>query len=129
MIRNAILTLCMLVSLCGWACDKTDSSGLVFDKTVHDFGQVSVSAGYITCRYTCVNTADSAIYILGALSGCGCAVPTYPREAILPGKSATVQVTYDTLGRPDGEFEKEIVLHTTGPQPSITLRLRGNAVK
>lgn len=129
MIKKLFIAILSTIALSTGACEVADSTGLVFDKTEHDFGTVSVNAGYITCRYTAVNRSDSAIVILGALSACGCAVPSYPKEPILPGKFATVSVTYDTLGRPDGEFEKEIILHTTAPQPTIRLKLRGNAVK
>lgn len=128
MIKKVIAACIASVALSAGACEN-DSVGLVFDKKVHDMGTVSVNAGYITCTYTGVNMSDSTIVILGALSGCGCAVPTYPKDPIPPGGKATVSVTYDTLGRPDGEFEKEIVLHTTAPKPNITLILRGKAVK
>lgn len=123
-----ILTMTLWCIFLAGACD-TDSTGLVFDKVEHDFGVVNVNAGYLTCNYTAVNKGDSDIIILGALSGCGCTIPTYPKEPIAPGEKATVSVTYDTLGRPDGDFEKEIILHTTDTQPNITLKLRGRAVK
>lgn len=129
MIKKLLFVILSTVAFCAGACETADSVGLVWDKTEHDFGTVSVNAGYITCQYTAVNRSDSTIIILGALSGCGCAVPTYPKDPIAPGEKATVSVTYDTLGRPDGEFEKEIILHTTAPQPTIRLKLRGNAVK
>lgn len=128
MIKRVIALVATCVALGASACES-DSIALVFDKTEHDFGTVSVNAGYITCSYTAINRSDSSVVILGALSGCGCAVPTYPKDPIAPGCKATVSVTYDTLGRPDGEFEKEIILHTTAPKPNITLRLRGKAVK
>lgn len=129
MIKRLFALIAACVALASGACEVADSTGLVWNKTCHDFGTVSVNAGYITCQYTAVNRSDSTIIILGALSGCGCAVPTYPKDPIAPGEKATVSVTYDTLGRPDGEFEKEIILHTTAPQPTIRLKLRGNAVK
>lgn len=129
MIRTLLALIVACIALGAGACESADSAGLVFDKIEHDFGTVSVNAGYITCSYTAVNKSDSTIVILGALSGCGCAVPTYPKDPIAPGKSATVTVTYDTLGRPGGEFEKEIVLHTTAAKSNITLKLRGKAVK
>lgn len=128
MIKKVIALVATCVAFGANACES-DSVSLVFDKTEHDFGTVSVNAGYITCSYTAINKSDSSVVILGALSGCGCAVPSYPKDPIAPGGKAIVSVTYDTLGRPDGDFEKEIILHTTAPKPNITLKLRGKATK
>ena len=101
--------------------------GLVFTDTIHDFGEIDTRSGLNTCLFEFVNTGDSAVYILGALSSCGCTIPDYPHEAIQPGESGTVRVTYDTIGRPSGPFEKSIRL-TINDAPPVHLIIRGNAV-
>ena len=101
---------------------------LTFTDTIHDFGDIAVSSGYNTCQFEFVNASDSVIYIIGALSSCGCTIPEYPHEAIAPGQRGVVRVTYDTLGRPAGPFDRSIVLQLSGDRRPIRLRLRGNAV-
>lgn len=130
MIRRLLIILVFAVSATvAWACEPNDSTGLVFNKTVHDFGEVSMHAGKISCQFECVNNSDSVVVIMGVLANCGCTTSNYPKEPILPHKSAIVQVTYDTAGRPDGEFVKEVVLHTSARQPRIALTVRGYAIK
>ncbi|MBR1727266.1 MAG: DUF1573 domain-containing protein [Muribaculaceae bacterium] len=104
-----------------------DDAGLVFTDTIHDFGEISVRSGYNTCQFHFVNHSDSTIQILGALSSCGCAIPEYPRQGIEPGQSGVVSVTYNTLGRPAGPFERSVLLILSGDRPRIVLRLRGKA--
>lgn len=127
--RLLVILVFVVATMATWACERNDSTGLVFGKTVHDFGEVSMYAGKISCQFECVNNSDSAVVILGVLANCGCTTSNYPKDPILPHKSAIVQVTFDTTGRPDGEFVKEVVLHTTAPQPRISLTVRGNAIK
>ena len=127
--RVVILLVLALGAMAAWACEKNDSTRLTFGKTVHDFGEISMHAGKIMCQFECVNNSDSSVVILGVLANCGCTTPVYPKDPIQPGATAVVQVTYDTTGRPDGEFEKEVVLHTTAPKPRIALTVRGHAVK
>ena len=128
--KRILISVVMLVAATGaWALEKNDSTRLSFAGTVHDFGEISMHAGKIMCQFECVNNSDSAVVILGVLANCGCTTPVYPKGPILPGATAVVQVTYDTIGRPDGEFEKEVVLHTTAPKPRIALTVRGHAVR
>lgn len=124
-ITTLLITLITLVATAR-AGDKGD---LVFTDTIHDFGEVAASAGYITCSFEFVNESDSAIFILGALSSCGCTIPDYPREAIEPRQHGEVRVTYDTLGRPAGPFDKTIQLIVGNDRRRIVLRVRGNAVE
>lgn len=127
MIRHITIILLTLTTLVA-AAQASDKGGLVFTDTIHDFGDIAVTSGYNTCQFEFVNESDSVIYILGALSSCGCTIPEYPREAIEPGGRGVVRVTYDTLGRPAGPFDRSILLQLNGDRPRIRLRLRGNAI-
>ena len=123
--RAAILLACLVVFIAALAGER---GGLVFTDTIHDFGDIDARSGRNTCVFEFVNASDSAIYILGALSSCGCTIPEYPHEAIQPGQRATVRVTYDTIGRPLGPFQKSIHLTIGGAHPPIILRIQGTAV-
>lgn len=126
--RRYIATLVITLSTLVATAQVGDKGGLVFTDTIHDFGDIAATSGYNTCQFEFVNQSDSVIYILGALSSCGCTIPEYPREAIEPGQHGTVRVTYDTLGRPAGPFDRSILLQLNGNRPRIRLRLLGNAL-
>ena len=110
-----------------WACERTDSLGFFWGETVHDFGEISASAGKVSCDFECVNNTDSAVVILGALASCRCTSFHYPKHPILPNDFARVRVSYDTTGRPEGPFGQDVVVNTTCGR--ICLKVKGVVVR
>lgn len=55
------------------------------------------------------NRGDEPLVISNAQASCGCTSPTFPKEAILPGKKGIISVTYTTLGHL-GNFRKSIYI-------------------
>lgn len=76
-----------------------------FNKEIHDYGMVEY-AGNGTCEFVITNTGTEPLIIQSAKASCGCTVPSYPKEPIAPGASATITVKYDTK-RP-GSINKSI---------------------
>ncbi len=56
------------------------------------------------------NTGDAPLVIKHAKGSCGCTVPDYPKEPIMPGQESEIKVKYAT-NRP-GPFTKTITLTT-----------------
>ncbi|MBQ0114957.1 MAG: DUF1573 domain-containing protein [Bacteroidales bacterium] len=94
---------------------------LHFDSTGHDFGRI---VGPVTHNFEVVNTAADSVSVLGAMTSCNCTTVAYPHEPIAPGDTALVTVTYDPVGRPQGDFTRVITLITTDtitPRPTLTI--------
>jgi len=53
-----------------------------WDKTVHDFGDVSVSDGPLSCSFTLKNVGSEAISIFEVVSSCGCTGVEFPKSRI-----------------------------------------------
>lgn len=100
---------------------------LTFNDTICDLGRITVDSGYHECLFEFSNQSDSAVTVIGALSACGCTIPSYPKEPVHPGEKGVVRVTYDSAGRPPGVFDKTIILITTGEPRRITLHITGEA--
>ncbi len=97
---------------------------LSVDKETHDYGNIAYEANG-ECEFTITNTGTEDLIISGARGSCGCTVPTYPKEPIAPGKSATIKVTYDTK-RP-GNFKKSVTITSNAVnEPSKTVYIQGN---
>ena len=62
------------------------------------------------------NTGSAPLTILAAKGSCGCTVPTYPKEPIMPGESANIKVKYDT--NRVGAFTKYVTLTTNATNES-----------
>jgi hypothetical protein len=75
--------------------------------------------------YPFKNTGNEPLIISSAKSSCGCLVPTYPKEPILPNEWAMIEARYDTQRR--GHFVKTITVSCNDKnQETILLRVKGS---
>ena len=95
-----------------------------FDKTVHDFGKVSLRDGMLSCTFTVTNTGDEKMYIQTVMSSCGCTDVKWTRTAIGPGESGTIEATYSNDEGPY-PFDKTLTVYTTVTKKPTVLHLRG----
>ncbi len=101
--------------------DKTDL-GYKFDKVEHNYGTIKKGADPY-CEFVITNTSKTPLVIQSATGSCGCTVPEYPKEPIMPGKSVTIKVRYDT--NRIGPFEKTVTVVFQGKDQPATLRIKG----
>lgn len=97
-----------------------------FDKTTYDFGTFSESNPIVTGTFTFTNIGDAPLVIHQAVASCGCAVPEYTKEPVLPGKKGTITVTYNGTGKLSGHFRKSITLRTNAKTEMVRLFIEGD---
>lgn len=90
----------------------------------HNYGIINENDGDAKCTFTLINTGDSPLVITNARATCGCTRPKYSKEAIAPGDSMTISVSYDPVGRP-GRFNKKIYIDTNTEPKRSTLEISG----
>ena len=95
-----------------------------WDKTLHDFGDVSVADGPLTCTFTVTNNSDEPIAILEVATSCGCTDVKWTREPLQKGKSGTISATYKNEDGPTA-FDKTLTVYITGVRRPVVLHLRG----
>ena len=101
-----------------------DEGDAVFDKLVHDFGDVSVEDGPLTCTFTVTNNGKEPIALFEVVSSCGCTDVTWTREPLQPGKSGTISATFKNEDGPF-PFDKTLTVYISGQRKPVILRLRG----
>lgn len=74
-----------------------------------------------------VNTGNKPLRILSVRTDCGCTAVEWPREAIEPGKSAKIRVSYDA--KLLGSFEKLVAVTTDADSRPTYLHLKGRVKK
>jgi hypothetical protein len=109
--------------------DGTEASEQVgetvqFDKTVHDFGDISINDGPQTCTFSVKNIGKEPIAIYEVVTSCGCTDAQWTREPILPGKSGAISATYKNEDGPV-PFDKTLTVYIAGVSKPVILRLRG----
>ena len=95
-----------------------------FDKTVHNFGDVMLSDGPLSCTFTLKNTGEKPSVIYNVVTSCGCTDVKWTQEPILGGKTGTISVTYSNDEGPY-PFDKAITAYISGVDRPVILRLRG----
>lgn len=98
---------------------------MVFEKTTYDFGKFPESSPKVTCVFYFTNEGDAPLVIHQAIGSCGCTVPQYPKEPIMPGKSGEIKVTYNGKGRYPGQFKKSIRIRTNGDPDIVAIYITG----
>ncbi len=71
-----------------------------------------------------VNAGSEPLLITSAFSSCGCVVPEFPKQPILPGEKSSIKVKYNT--NIVGDFTKVIVVKSNAKNNSKSiLRISG----
>lgn len=81
---------------------------------VHDFGKIP-EGPQATYVFEFKNVGNAPLIINEANASCGCTTPVWPKEPILPGKKGKISVTYNTSGRGNQPFQKEIYIKSNAP--------------
>ncbi|TDM00356.1 MAG: hypothetical protein C4K58_03815 [Flavobacteriaceae bacterium] len=70
------------------------------------------------------NTGKKPLIITNVEASCGCTTPEVPKKPILPGKTGTLTVSYDT--QRTGPFLKSITVYSNAiKEPRKVLKIKG----
>jgi hypothetical protein len=58
-----------------------------------------------TAVYSIKNTGTNPLVISNIVTSCGCTAPTYPKQPLLPGDSAAIELQFNSAGK-EGEVRK-----------------------
>jgi hypothetical protein len=98
-----------------------------FEKLVHDYGDVPFN-GNGECEFRFTNTGNEPLLIQKPKSSCGCTIPSWPNEPILPGESDVIKVTYKT--NRVGNINKTVTVTSNALKNStVVLRIKGRVLE
>jgi hypothetical protein len=98
-----------------------------FTDTLHNFGAMHEDEK-VSHDFTFTNNGKTALIITSAYGSCGCTVPEYPRDAIAPGKTAVMKVTFNSAGK-SGHQEKSVTIHTNTVRGTHMLFIKADIEK
>jgi len=79
---------------------------LTLNEETHDFGTIPEGPN-AACEFEVKNTGTEPLVIYSVTASCGCTVPTYSKEPVMPGQTTKIKVLYRTIGRL-GPFTKSV---------------------
>ncbi|MFT4565477.1 MAG: hypothetical protein ACI9FN_000430 [Saprospiraceae bacterium] len=97
-----------------------------FVEMVVDYGAIEQHSDPLRiAKFT--NTGTEPLVIKNARGSCGCTVPTYPKQPIMPGESAEVEIRYDT--KRIGKINKTVTITTNEVGDPKVLKVIGQITK
>ena len=130
--KKLVLLIGVLVMMAGIAKAQdttTPENGpeIEFEKLVHDYGEIPYN-GNGECEFRFTNTGNEPLIIQKPKSSCGCTVPSWPKEPILPGESDVITVTYRT--NRVGTINKSVTVTSNAKTNStVVLRIKGKVLE
>lgn len=122
--KKWVTLLLLLVCGMGYA-SAQGKADIKFDTLSYDFGTFPETHPVVSHVFTFTNVGDGPLVIHQAIASCGCTIPEYTQEPIMPGKTGTVKVTYNGTGRYPGFFKKSITLRTNAKSEMFRLYIQG----
>ena len=75
------------------------------------------------CEFNFSNTGKEPLIISRAKGSCGCTVPEWPKEPILPGEKGVIKVNYDE--KRVGSFNKSVTITSNAKNNSQVVKIKG----
>ena len=114
----------MFSAMSVWA--ETEDKVVRFDSKVHDFGDILISEGPLSCSFSFTNISSAPIVVHTVTSSCGCTTPDWTKEPVQPGRSGVVKATFAN-DQGAAAFDKTLTVYISGIDRPVILRLRGES--
>jgi uncharacterized protein YxeA len=89
-----------------------------FVEEEHDFGLL-VDGEKVSYSFVFTNTGDAPLIISNAKGSCGCTVPNWPKDPIAPGKTGTIDVSFNSSGRKGIQNKAVTLTANTNPNRKV----------
>ena len=97
-----------------------------FEKTEHDFGTIN-EGDVVETVFNFTNNGKSELIITKAKASCGCTVPDWPKEPIMPGESGEIKVKFNSKRKPNLQ-QKQITLQTNTDNGKEIIKIRAMVI-
>ena len=94
--------------------DTVNVAKMSFEEITFDFGSVREGT-LVEHTFNFTNTGKKPLLISNARSTCGCTVPEWPREPIMPGKGGQINVRFNTENKSKDQVKPITITANTYP--------------
>lgn len=97
--------------------EQQAATKIEFEESKFDFGKMN-KGEMVTHIFKFKNTGEIPLIIVDAKASCGCTVPQWTKEPVMPGESGEMEVKYNGSG--SGKIHKTIsVFANTDPKETV----------
>ncbi len=105
--------------------DTVNPPVLTFKEPEYKFGTID-EGDVVNHEFVFENTGNSPLIIVDAQSSCGCTIPSVSQEPVMPGKTGSIKVKFNSKDK-SGKITKAIrISANTYPNPITVVTLKGN---
>lgn len=107
--------------------DKVDEDAPIFkfETEVVNYGDIARNSdGIKVLKFT--NMGKSPLIISNVKGSCGCTVPTWPKEPIMPDDEGEIQIKYAT--NRIGPFSKTVTIISNAVRSSVVIPVKGKVL-
>ena len=105
--------------------EKISGATIDFESKVMDYGTIDFNSNG-NREFVFTNNGTEPLIIKTARGNCGCTVPDWPKEPIMPGSSSAIKVKYAT--NRVGKFTKQVTLSTNVDSKPVILTIKGEVL-
>lgn len=117
----------LLVAFVFGAVSYAQGPKIEFKTETIDYGNVKKSEDNGVRFFEFTNTGDQPLIISKVNSSCGCTVPSYPKDPVMPGKTGQIEVKYNMN---PGPINKTVTVESNAVNKErVPLRIKGTVVK
>ena len=92
---------------------------ITFEEKEHHFGTID-DGMVVSHTFKFKNTGNAPLLISDARPSCGCTVPSFPKEPIMPGAESQIEVKYNSSGKGGRVDSKTVtVIANTDPADNV----------
>lgn len=96
-----------------------------FEKLTHEMGDVKLDST-ATYDFVFTNTGKEPLLLSEPRSSCGCTVPSYPTDPIMPGQKNTIKITFKA--DKTGPFTKMINVLSNAENSPVVIVIKGTVI-
>lgn len=98
--------------------DSTKVARMIFSETEFDFGTIK-EGEVVEHTFPFTNTGKVPLIISDARSTCGCTVPEWSKEPILPGETSQIKVRFNSTNKSGAQNKPVTVTANTYPAETV----------
>jgi hypothetical protein len=96
---------------------------LEWESSIVDYGEIKKGSDPVR-KAIFYNKGNEPLVIKSARGSCGCTVPTWPKEPIMPGEKGVIEIRYDT--QRVGPINKTVSVSTNENEEETRITIKGN---
>lgn len=103
-----------------------EAAKMEFEEMAFDFGAVQ-EGEKVEHVFKFTNTGKAPLTISEAKGSCGCTVPQWPKEPVLPGEKGEINVVFNSEGK-EGRQQKDVTITANTIPNQTVIKISGKVI-